>query len=147
VVAKLKMMEKRKFSHKQNLSADAKLIIALLKKQPQLKNELCNNAGVHESTFYRVIFLLKARGIIKETIDGFALWTYVELEKTVEDALIKLKEVTPIVTFNKIASEVGVHPFEIEPIIYRIAKKHGLEVRLDRGEKVIGEKSEGAVLF
>jgi lambda repressor-like predicted transcriptional regulator len=140
-------MEKRKFSHKQNLSADAKLIVALLKKQPQSKSELCNNAGIHESTFYRVIFLLKARGIIKETMGGFALWTYIELEKDIENALDRLGENYSVITFNKIASEVGVHPSEIEPIIYGIAKKRGMEVRLEKGEKVVGKPIEGVVLF
>ncbi len=147
VVARLQMMENRKVSHKTRLSADAKLIIALLRKQPQTKDSLCKNAGIHLSTFYRVLPLLRDRGIIKETEDGFALWTYIELEKAVENALDKLQESDSTLTFHQIASEVGAHPSEIEPIIYRIAKKRGMEVRLLKGEKVITEKTEGAVLF
>jgi len=139
------MMEKQKISHKTRLCAEAKLIIALLRKQPQAKDELCKNAGIHRSTFYRIRLLLKERGIIKETEDGFALWTYIELEKAIENALDKLEETASVITFNKIASEVGVHPSEIEPIIYRIAKKRGMEVRLDKGEKVVAR--EGTVLF
>ena len=140
-------MEKQKISHKTKLSADAKLIIALLRKQPQTKDELCKNAGIHISTFYRILPLLERHGVIKETSGGFALWTYVELEKAIENALDKLEKVDSTITLNKIASEVGVHPSEIESIIYRIAKNHGMEVRTLRGEKVITRKDNGIVLF
>jgi sugar-specific transcriptional regulator TrmB len=147
IVAKLEMMEKRKFSHKQNLSADAKLIIALLKKQPQTKSELCKNAGVHISTFYRILPLLERHGVIKETSEGFALWTYIELKKDVENTIDKLEGVTSVIALNKIASEVGIHPSKIERIIYSIAKERGMEVRLEKGEKVIARKTKGVVLF
>lgn len=141
------MMEKRKFSHKQNFSADAKVIIALLKKQPQSKSELCSNAGIHKSTFYRTVFLLKTREIVKETIDGFALWTYIELEKELENVVDKLERNYSVITFNKIASEVGVHPSEIESIIFKIAKKRGMEIKMLKGEKIITKKDSGLVLF
>jgi Fe2+ or Zn2+ uptake regulation protein len=140
-------MEKQKFSHKADLSADAKLIISLLNKQPQTKDELCKIAKIHISTFYRILPLLKRRGIIKETEDGFALRTYIELKKDVENAIDKLKDSTSVITLNKIASEIGVNPSEIETIIYAIAKERGMEVRLEKGEKVIAEKSEPTVLF
>lgn len=140
-------MEKRKVSHKTRLSADAKLIVALLRKQPQTKAELCKNTGIDTSTFYRNLPLLKRRGIIKETKDGFALWTYIELEKDIENALDKLEKTDSVITFNKIASEVGVHPSEIEPMIYRIAKKRGMVVCVDKGEKAVVREVEGTVLF
>jgi len=140
-------MEKQKSSHRMKLSADAKMIIALLKKQPQTKDDLCKNAGIHLSTFYRIILLLKGRGIVKETGDGFALWTYIELENAIEKALDKLEETDSEITFSKIASEVGVRPHEIESIIYSIAKKRGMEVRLQKGEKIIARKTEATLLF
>ena len=140
-------MENLKTSHKTRLSADAKLIVALLKKQPQKKNDLCKSARIHSSTFYRILHLLKTRGIIKETKDGFALWTYNELEKAIEDALDKLEKTGTTITFNKIASEVGAHPSEIESVIYLIAKKRGMEIRVLEGEKVIARRDEGRVLF
>jgi len=147
LVARLQIMENQKLSHKETLSADAKLIIALLKKQPQTRKELCKSANIHISTFYRIISQLKGRGIIRETEDGFALWTYIELEKAIENALDKLEKSDSTITFNKIASEVGAHPSEIESIIYPIAKKRGMEVRLLEGEKVITREGKGVVLF
>ena len=140
------MVKNRKCSHREMLSADAKLIVALLRKQPQTREELIQSAGIDVSTFYRNIPLLKWREIVKETQKGnYALWTYIELEKAVENVLDKLD--SNYITFNKIASEVGVHPFEIESILYKIAKKCGLEVRVEKGEKVVGRPSEGLVLF
>jgi sugar-specific transcriptional regulator TrmB len=134
-------------SHRTGLSTDAKLIIALLRKQPQAKDELCKNSGIHLSSFYRILPLLKGRGIIKETEGGFALWTYIELEKAIENALDKFEKTDSIIALNKIASEVGVPPSEIESIIYHIAKKRGMEVRLSKGEKVVARKDVGVVLF
>jgi len=147
VVAKLENMEKLKLSHKKRLSADAKLITALMSKQPQTRDELCKNTGFHRSTFYRIRLLLEERGIIKETEGGFALWTYIELEKSIENTLDKLEKTDSVIPFNKIASEVGVHPSEIESIIYKIAKRRGMEVQLLKGEKVITKKDAGLVLF
>jgi DNA-binding Lrp family transcriptional regulator len=141
------MTEKEKLSHKKELSADAKLIIALLKNQPQSKDKLYKNAGIDISTFYRILPLMERRGIIKETSEGFALWTYIELDRAIENALDKLEKTVSVITFNKIASEVGVQPSDIEPIIYRIVKECGMEVRIERGEKVVARPTEGAVLF
>lgn len=140
-------MKKQKMSHKTKLSADAKLVIALLRKQPQTRDDLCKNARIHLSTFYRIFSLLRERGIVKETGDGLALWVYIELQNAVENALDKLEKTDSVMTFNKIASEVGVHPSEIEPLIYRIAKKRGMEVRLIDGEKAITRESEGLLLI
>lgn len=139
-------MERRKISHKTDLSADAKLIIALIRKQPQTKDALCKVTGIHLSTFYRILPLMKERGIIKETEGGFALWKYMELEKAVEKALHELKKKGLYISFNKIASEVGVHPNEIEFMIYSIAKKLGMEVVLHNGEKAI-RTGAGTVIF
>jgi pyridoxine/pyridoxamine 5'-phosphate oxidase len=141
------MMKNRKSSHREKLSSDARIIIALLKKQPQTRNELCKTADIHSSTFYRNIHLLKGRVILKETEGGYALWTYIELEKAIETALDKLEKTDSVITFNKIASEVGAHPSEIDSIIYPIAKKRGMEVRQLKGEKVITRADKGAVLF
>jgi sugar-specific transcriptional regulator TrmB len=141
------MMKKQKISHKKDLSADAKLIIALIRKQPQTKDALCKSAGIHLSTFYRILFLLKERGIIKETEGEFALWTYIELEKDIEKVLDKFEETSSEITLNKIASEVGVHPSKIESIIYKIANKRGMEVQMRKGEKVITRTGSGSVLF
>jgi len=140
-------MQKRKSSHKIDLSADAKLIVALIKKQPQTKDALCKVTGINLSTFYRILPLLKERGIIKETEDGFALWTYVELEKGVGNALDELEKSEDVITFDKIASEVGVHPSEIDRIIYAIAKKRRMEVILEKGQKAIAKKNRGIVRF
>jgi len=132
---------KRRISHRTRLSADAKLIIALLRKQPQKKDELCKSASIHPSTFYRIKPLLE-EGIIKETKEGFALWTYLELEKAVEDVIVKLEEENVSITINRIASKVGSSPSEIEKVIFPIAKKLGMTIRVEKGEKVIARDYE-----
>jgi len=138
-------MKNEKLSYKKTLSADAKLIIALLRKQPQTRDALCKVSKISVSTFYRNIPLLKGLGKIKETEGGFALWTYIELEKDIENVLATLD--TDSITVNRIASMVGVQPSEIESLIYPLVKKYGMEVRVDKGEKIVARIVEGTVIF
>jgi hypothetical protein len=63
-----------KSSDVKKLSVDARIIIALLKQQPQKRVDLCKNAGIHPSSFSRCKRLLE--GVIKETQDGFCLWNF-----------------------------------------------------------------------
>ena len=150
-VARLQKMERwRKdlTSYGKRLSVEAKMIRELLKKQPQKKNDLCRRAGISISSFHRILPLLKEAEIIKETEGGFALWTYIESEKDVEDVLDKSEETDSFpITFNKIASEIGVSPSEIEKVIYPIVKKRGMEVRVIEGEKAVDRRESGGVLI
>ncbi len=134
-------MERRNdlMSYRKKLSADARLIVALLRKQPQKKKDLCKSAGVHLSTFYRIKPLLEIK-IIKETEEGYALWNFIELKKAIDDYLNKLKESDsspPTVTIDQIASKLGVSPSLIEEEIYPIVAKYGMEIKNDNGEKVV----------
>jgi hypothetical protein len=63
-----------KSSDIRKLGADAKIIIALIKHQPQKRLDLCKNAKIDPSTFSRHKRILS--GIIKETPDGFCLWNF-----------------------------------------------------------------------
>jgi hypothetical protein len=65
-----------KSSDIKKLGADAKIIVALMKKQPQRRIDLCKSAGIHPTTFSRYKRLMK--DIIRETPMGFCLWNYVE---------------------------------------------------------------------
>jgi hypothetical protein len=67
-----------KSSDTKKLGADAKIIVALIKQQPQKRLSLCESAGINESTFSRYKRLLKNEGIIKETSEGFSLWYFKE---------------------------------------------------------------------
>lgn len=67
-----------KSSDIKKLSADAKILIALTKQQPQKRLDLIKSAGIHPTTFSRIKRLLLNGGIIKETAHGYCLWNYIE---------------------------------------------------------------------
>lgn len=75
---KLATRELLKSSDKKKLSVDAKVIVALIKRQPQKRLDLCKSAGIHPSSFNRVRRLLENRGIMEETDNGYKLWFYSE---------------------------------------------------------------------
>ncbi len=77
---------------KRRLSSDARIIVALLRKQPLGKDELCKKAGVPLSTFYRICRMLEDLGILKEIeVGGYALWSYSEIEKEIRATHSPLK--------------------------------------------------------
>jgi len=113
-------------SHKRKLSSDARLIVALLNKQPQKMNELCKRAGMHSTTFYRLRPLLESKGIIKETKDGYALWTYSEIEETVVETVNKWKSLAfRYPTIQEIADETSIVSEEVMILAYKTKDKTG----------------------
>jgi hypothetical protein len=78
---------------KKELSSDAKIIVSLLKKQPQNTDELCKSAGVPRSTFYSDRPALENSGVLKETEKGYALWTYDDREEDVTQATKKWRRI------------------------------------------------------
>jgi len=113
-------------SHRRKLSSDAKLIVALLNKQPQKMDELCERAGMHFTTFYRVCPLLESQGIIKETKDGYALWTYSEIEETVVEAVNQWKSLAfRYPTIQEIADETSIVSEEVMILAYKTKDKTG----------------------
>lgn len=146
LIAGLQMDKRRKSYHKLEFSADAKILIALIRKQPQTKKELSKIAGIDISTVHRNLLTFVERGIIKETKGGYALSAYVDLEGDIEKALDELEKTESRISLDKIASEVGVDPDKIKPLIYRIAKKRGMEVRYEKGVLVV-VRENGVVLF
>ena len=81
-----------KQSDKRVLSAEAKVIVALIKKQPQKRDDLCRSATIDTSTFYRIRRLLMNKGIIEETEKGYALWFYSETRSLWDRLKYKLEE-------------------------------------------------------
>jgi hypothetical protein len=69
-----------KMSDKRKLCVEAKIIFALTKDQPQSVEQLCRNAKVDRSSFYRVRRLLINEGILKEIGTKYALSNFVELQ-------------------------------------------------------------------
>lgn len=125
-----------RLSHRTRLSSDAKVIIALMKDQPQKLNDLCRNAGIHPSTFYRIRPLLINMEILKETVRGYTLRFYSELDEKVEKALREYKDTGyEQVGLNDLANKVGESPKVIEEITYRLAPKYGLEIGLESRRK------------
>lgn len=129
--------EKYSVGGKRRLSSDARIIVALLKKQPQSKEELCKNAGVSRSAFYRLRPLLADSGVIKEVEGGYALWTFSELEKMVEDALFRLIRRGYQITLEDLTNEVGKPWSEIENVTYATLKRYGLQIKTVHGKGFI----------
>lgn len=121
---------------KSQLSSDAKIIIALLKKQPQTKEEICENTGISDRTFYRITSLLERQQITKRVDRMYALWNFDFLEKTIEDALSKLTSGPTYATPSLIGNEVGKPWPEIQAITYKIAKKLGLTIAPMDGQTI-----------
>lgn len=122
---------------RRGLSSDARVIVALLKKQPQEKDELCKTAGVSTATFYRIRRILEDSGIIKEVEGRFALWTFREIEKSIEDALLRLIKKGYMFTIEDLCNEVGKPWQEIESLAYALFKKHNLIIKTINGKRFI----------
>jgi len=125
-------------SDQKRLHSDAKVILALLKKQPQKLEELCKSANISRATFYRIRRLLISEGVLKETNKGYALWFYSSVEDKVREALRSFKEEGyEMVSINDLANRVGEHPAKIEEEAYRIALEYGIKIgnisKIDRG--------------
>lgn len=123
---KAKRIEGDLISHKSKLSADARLIVALMKKQPQKKDELCRRAGVHLSTFYRLRPILEKKEVIRETEEGYVLWDYNEKEKVVIDVVNRWKSLGfRYPTVEEIADETGLAPEEAKFLVHKTKKETG----------------------
>ena len=119
---------------KNQLSSDAKIIITLIKKQPQTKEEICKETKIGIRTFYRIISLLEEQKIVKYEDHTYALWYFNPLEKQIEDAFSKLLIDNPIVHFSHLVNEVGKPWNEIEAVTLKVAKKLGLTRSDDYGQ-------------
>jgi len=111
---------------KRELSSDAKIIVALLKKQPQNTDELCKSAAVPLSTFYSIRSALQNSGVLKETEKGYALWTYDDQEEAVTQAIKKWRRIAfcdPLPA--EIADETGMSPDEAEELARKIRIESG----------------------
>ena len=101
----------KKSHRKKDISVDAKLIIALNRKQPQTRNELIAS-GINRSSFYRILPLLINREIIKETTKGYAFADYIEQPNywtTVKNKFAEVGGHEVKITIQK-ASDDGVDP-------------------------------------
>ena len=121
-------------SRKNQLSSDTKIIVSLIKKQPQTKEEICKETKISDRTFYRIISLLEEQKIVKCEDHTYALWYFNPLEKQIEDAFSKLLIGDQILHFSHIVNEIGKPWHEIEAATYKIAKKLGLTRLEDKGQ-------------
>jgi hypothetical protein len=125
-------------NRKNKLSSDARIIIALIKKQPQTKEDICQKELVHIKTFYRIASFLEKKDIIKRVDGMYALWYFNPLEKRIEDALITFTSdgVSQFVTLGGLASEIGKPWPEIASLTYEVAKRLGFTIS-GNGSKTI----------
>jgi predicted transcriptional regulator len=82
-----------KSSDVKKIGADAKILTALINHQPLTRLNLCKEANINESTFYRHKRVLENSGIIKETKNGYCLWNFVERPTLWQRMIKNLKEV------------------------------------------------------
>ncbi len=82
-----------KSSDSKKLGADAKILIALINRQPLTRVNLCKEAKIDESTFSRHKRALENSGIIKETKSGYSLWNFIEQPNLWQRLLEDLKKV------------------------------------------------------
>lgn len=113
---------------KNGLSSDARIIIALIKKQPQTKEDICQKALVGIKTFYRIASFLEEKDIIKRLDGMYALWYFDPLEKRIEDALTKFTSGQQFASGDLIANEIGATWPQIATLTLTIAKKLGLKI-------------------
>ena len=83
--------EHYKQSDKKKLSADAKIIIALLRKQPQKRLELIKSACINQSSFSRSKRLFIKRGILKNGDKGYSLRDYKEVPSLWDSIVEEMK--------------------------------------------------------
>ena len=83
--------EPYKMSDAKDFGADAKIIITLLRKQPQKRLELCKNARINPTTFSRYKRRFINRDILKEGDKGFSLWFFKEVASLWDSLVEKMK--------------------------------------------------------
>jgi hypothetical protein len=115
---------------KSQLSSDTKIIIALMKKQPLTKKEICLETKISEQTLYRKISILNDNHITKCVDQKYALWNFDPLETQIENAFSNLfkHEGCWFVTQNHIASELGMPWSQIEALTLEVAKRLGSKI-------------------
>lgn len=115
---------------KKQLSSEARIIIALMKKQPLTKKEILDETKMGESTFYRYISLFEDHGIVKYVEQKYILWNFDPVETQIENAFNKLLSQPGIwyTTQNHIVNEIGVPWQKIETQTIKIANKLGLQI-------------------
>lgn len=120
-----------KASDTKSLGADAKIIVALLKRQPLKRVELCGKANINESTFSRYKRLLLNQGILKESNQGFSLWFHNETPKLWDTLYGELQKVGGHLTrvklerllverkdyVKRMPNEIYANPVSIEGVI------------------------------
>lgn len=125
---------------KNHLSSDTKIIVSLIKNQPQTKEEICKETKISDRTFYRIISLLQEYKIIKCEDYTYALWYFNPLEKQIEDVFSKYITEKNILTFDIIVDEIGKPWREIEALTFKVAKKIGLRITELNGKTAFYKK-------
>ena len=128
---------KESVSRKDQLSSDAKIIIALLKRQPLTKKEICIETKLSQQTFYRNVSLLKRKQIIQDLDQKYALWNFEPLETKIEAVFSKLMEETNYaIGADQIVNKMGMPWHEIEHLTLKIAKKLGSTIKIKDGQYI-----------
>lgn len=125
-------MEQRK-----ELSSDAQIIVSLINKQPQSKEELIRLTKMPESTFYRSCKILLRFKVIQKIENTYSLAAYIPLTKQIEASLLRLLGKNNSIRAEKLAGDIGKPWEEIEKITYGLFSKLELSSRKEDGDIVI----------
>ena len=115
----------KSLSNRKRLSSDAAIIIALIKKGPQDKQQLLLSSGVKDREFYRSISLLQEKNYVYSRDGKYCLWFFKPLEPQIEAALATLTAGNHFTTLSEVANELAVNWQEIAKLTLKVAKKHG----------------------
>jgi len=113
---------------KRKLSSEARIIKALREKQPQSFNELLQSSNVSKSQLYNVLPIMVESGLLKCIGKSYALWVFEDLEKIVEESLMRLMEEKYSITIENLTNDVGKPWKDIESVTYALLKRHELKI-------------------
>lgn len=123
-----------KTTGKDQLSPDAKVMWVLMNQGVCTRKELddaMGRVGVNSRTHrWRIIALLKSKGVIKQVGEGYALSTYTgDLRDEMQKALRTTFENATQVGLNDLANELGEPPTEsFKAVAYPLAKTLGKKI-------------------
>lgn len=113
------------------ISADANIILALMRTQPQTRDELQKAIQTSRNTpFLRLPKLIEAKAIQKLGDGSYALMNYHPLEGEMRKVMKKLQEWQWLeVPINYLAGEIGRYPDEeFKKLAWQLVNEYGLKI-------------------
>lgn len=116
--------------HKKKFGSDAKILLALIKKQPQSRQEIMDNGNLKTSAYQRAMPLLIREKIVKKKGNQYTLYNYVDwkgrLEQVVREYSIKFPRGQ--LSLTDLANVVGMPPKNIKIEAFQLTHKYGIKI-------------------